>query len=121
VGDADAAAGEGGSLGEAVVAPGIGPLNMRALPAVSTGIEVQLYAGNRVRVIGGPSCNGRLRWWRVENVNGTRGWVAEGNWERYFLIPATEYDRVTGQPNQRPLTPYEATCSRRPRACPTAE
>lgn len=72
---------------EAVVAAGVGPLNMRALPAVDTGISVQLYGGNQVTVIGGPSCNGLYTWWRVENANGSRGWIAEGTWEQYFVVP----------------------------------
>lgn len=105
----------------AVVAPGLGPLNMRALPAVSTGVELQLYGGNRVRVVGGPSCNGGYSWWRVENVNGRRGWIAEGNWTRYFLLPAHEYDRMAANPQARALTPTEASCPRwRPHRCPTA-
>lgn len=105
--------------GEAVVAPGLGPLNMRALPAVSTGVEVQLYGGNRLTVVGGPSCNGGYTWWRVENVNGRRGWIAEGDWEGYFLLPARDYDRLVANPNARAITPLEATCPAwRPRVCP---
>lgn len=77
----------------AAVAPNLGPLNMRALPAVDTRIILQLYSGNRLTVISGPSCNRGLNWWRVENVNGRRGWVAEGDWERYYLLPARDYDR----------------------------
>ncbi len=74
----------------AVVAPGVGLLNLRALPALDTGVSVQLYSGNTLTVLGGPSCNGRINWWRVESANGTRGWVAEGTWAQYFVVPADD-------------------------------
>jgi hypothetical protein len=90
---------------EAVVMPGIGRLNLRALPAVDTGIELQLYEGNRVTVIAGPSCNGMYNWWRVETANGRRGWVAEGTWETYYVVPARDEGRTPD--------PVEFTCGRR--------
>lgn len=72
----------------AVIAPNLGPLNLRSLPAVSTGIENQLYGGHAVTILSGPSCNGGLAWWRVETRNGQRGWLAAGDWSRYWLMPA---------------------------------
>lgn len=78
---------------EAVIASGIGPLNLRALPAVGTGIRAQLYGGHRLTVISGPSCNGSYAWWRVETRAGVRGWIAEGNWLRYWVIPGRDADR----------------------------
>jgi hypothetical protein len=74
----------------AVVAPGIGPLNLRALPAVGTGIRAQLYGGHRLTVLSGPSCNSGYAWWRVETRAGVRGWIAEGTWLRYWVIPARD-------------------------------
>lgn len=91
---------------QAAVAPNVGPLNLRALPAVSTGIVLQLYSGNVVTVLSGPSCNGHYHWWRVENVNGRRGWVAEGSWSQYYLLPVRDSGR-------RSPTPTEWSC--RPR------
>jgi hypothetical protein len=79
---------------EAAVAPNVGPLNLRALPAVSTGVEIQLYSGNVLVVLAGPSCNGHYNWWRVESRNGSRGWVAEGTWERYWVIPLRDGERT---------------------------
>jgi len=97
----------------AVVAPGIGPLNVRALPAVGTGIRDQLYAGNRVTVLSGPSCNGGLTWWRVETRASVHGWVAEGTWLRYWLIPARDVDQTGYTP-----TPLAFTCPPlRPHRC----
>lgn len=88
---------------EAVVAANVGPLNLRALPAVSTGVEVQLYSGNVLNVLAGPSCNGHFNWWRVETRNGRRGWVAEGTWERYWVVPARDAERL--------IDPVGWTCS----------
>lgn len=78
--------------GTAVISPLAGQLNLRALPALSTGIVTPLYQGNRLSVIDGPSCNGHYWWWRVETINGLRGWAAEGSWERYYMIPGDEFD-----------------------------
>lgn len=96
----------------AVVAPGIDGLNLRTLPAVDTGIITRLYAGNPLTVISGPSCNRAINWWRVELPGGVRGWVAEGTWEAYWVIPADEAER--------PVDPYEWTCHRlRRMVCPS--
>lgn len=89
--------------GEAVVSPLIGQVNLRSLPAVSTGIETPLYQGNRLTVIAGPSCNRHFQWWRVETANGRRGWVAEGTWENYYLIPAREFDTYPAYPIANPV------------------
>ncbi|MEP7292782.1 MAG: SH3 domain-containing protein [Chloroflexota bacterium] len=88
--------------GEAVVAEGVDRLNMRALPAVDTGVRVQLYSGNTLSVIGGPSCNGLYTWWRVESANGSRGWVAEATWDQYFVVPIEDA--------AEPPTPFEGAC-----------
>jgi uncharacterized protein YgiM (DUF1202 family) len=87
---------------EAVVAPGIGVLNLRALPAVDTGIETQISAGMQMTVLSGPSCNGNINWWRVELLSGRRGWVAEGTWEQYFVIPTRDVEH--------PRNPVDYSC-----------
>lgn len=86
----------------AVIAPGVDRLNLRSFPAVSTGIEAQLYSGTEVIVVAGPSCNGHYQWWRVELPGGRRGWVAEGTWEQWYVVPAAQADN--------PVTPLEWTC-----------
>jgi uncharacterized protein YgiM (DUF1202 family) len=86
---------------EVIVAPGIGTLNVRALPARDTGVVGRLSAGMRLRVVGGRSCNGHYFWRRVEMANGMRGWVAEGDWDGYYLIP-TDGRRIP--------TPFAWTC-----------
>lgn len=91
------------AIGEmAVVSTAAGRLNLRSLPAVDTGVENQVYAGNQLTVIGGPSCNGLYTWWRVETANGTRGWVAEGTWEHYYVVPLEDAED--------PPTPFEGAC-----------
>ena len=72
---------------EAVVAREADGLTLRALPAVSTGVDAKLYSGNHLKVIGGPSCNGGYNWWRVQTDRGTKGWVAEGSWAYYYVVP----------------------------------
>ena len=90
---------------EAVVAPGLWGLNLRALPAVSTGVRAQIGAGRRMTVLSGPACNGKYRWLQVELPNGVRGWVAEGAWDGAYLVPAT----ADGQPRAL-IDPLEWSC-----------
>jgi hypothetical protein len=86
-----------------IVSPSIGQLNLRSLPAVSTGIENTLYAGNRLLVLTEQSCNRHFHWFRVEQIaTGIRGWVAEGTWETFYVIPESDGDRV--------LLPIEWSC-----------
>ncbi|MBE0689265.1 MAG: SH3 domain-containing protein [Anaerolineae bacterium] len=93
----------------ALVGPNVDRLNVRALPAVETGVRAQLYRGTAVTVLDGPSCNGGYNWWRIETADGTRGWVAEGTWSVYYVIPADM---------TRPPRPYEWSCAPRlPRWC----
>jgi|GEM_PF-5596495 len=80
-----------------IVAPEIDRLQLRALPAVGTGVEERLRAGLTFTVIDGPSCNGGYNWWRVELTDGSgrRGWLAEGDWEGYYVLPIIDgEDRV---------------------------
>lgn len=86
----------------AAVAPEINRLNLRALPAVSTGVVDLLGSGDIMTVLSGPSCNGNYNWWRVELENGNRGWVAEGNWERFYVIPLRD--------QFAPPDPFEWSC-----------
>ncbi len=86
--------------GEAVVVAN--QLNMRALPSAETGISVKLYLHTHLTIIAGPSCNGLYTWWRVESPNGSRGWIAEGTWQEYYVVPAEDAEQ--------PPTPFEAAC-----------
>lgn len=88
----------------AVVAPGINQLNLRALPATDTGIVGQLYAGNALTVISEARCNRGYHWLRIELESGRRGWVAEGDWDAFYILPAR--DAETGY---TPM-PYEWSC-----------
>jgi hypothetical protein len=94
-----------------VVAPGIDRLNLRMLPAVDTGVARQLRDGDRLTILDGPSCNGAYTWWRAEAETGERGWVAEGDWESYYVNPARALDRVVNS--------WQWTCHRlNARLCP---
>jgi hypothetical protein len=88
----------------AVVSPNIDRLNLRALPAVGTGVVDSLRSGQTVTVISGPSCNSNYNWWRVELESGDRGWVAEGTWDEFFVVPLTD---PLVLPN-----PFDWTCAR---------
>ena len=85
-----------------IISPRINRLNLRALPAVDTGIVALLSPRTPMTVLSGPSCNGGYNWWRVELASGVRGWVAEGTWDDYFVIPAREAEH--------PADPFEWTC-----------
>lgn len=75
------------------VAAGIDRLRLRALPAVGAGVLRTLYAGNQFTILSGPSCNSGYNWWRVEMENGDSGWLAEGEWARYYLAPVSDQPR----------------------------
>jgi SH3-like domain-containing protein len=98
----------------AFVAPDVGTLNLRALPARETGVVARLYADTPLTVIGGRSCNGVYGWWRVETAGGARGWVAEGDWDGFYLIPARDTQ------TRRTPSPFAWSCEsiRDPRRCP---
>jgi hypothetical protein len=89
----------------AVVAPELWGLNLRALPAVSTGVRAQIGAGQRMTVLAGPVCNGRYQWVQVELLNGVRGWLAEGSWDGAYVVPA----RADGQPRAL-VDPLDWSC-----------
>ena len=96
----------------AVVSQAVDVLNVRALPAVGTGIRARITRGTPLTVLDGPSCNRALHWYRVELANGLRGWVAEGTWSAYYLIPEGE---------TRPPSPIAWSCPQRgARICPEA-
>lgn len=86
----------------ALVADGVQGLNLRALPARDTRVVVLLNAGTPLTVLDGSSCNGGYNWWRVETYNGYRGWVAEGTWQGYWIVPTGDADRA--------VSPLEWTC-----------
>ncbi len=96
---------------EAVVAQDVRRLNLRTLPAVDTGVQRLLNAGVTLTVLNGPSCNGGYNWWRVETAKGERGWVAEGDWDAYYIVPVTDVGHV--------VDPFDWSCPRlSPRFCP---
>jgi hypothetical protein len=84
------------------VAPGIDGLRLRALPAIGAGTLRTLYAENAFTVLAGPSCNSGYNWWRVELENGVKGWLAEAEWLRYYLIPVRDEPKTICNSGETP-------------------
>jgi hypothetical protein len=74
--------------GTARIAEGGTPNRLRARPTVNAEQIGVIQPGTTVRVLEGPSCevDSRVVWWRIDD-NGTIGWTAESQGERYFLRP----------------------------------
>jgi hypothetical protein len=51
----------------------------------------QIYPGEKVRIVGGPSSSSGLVWWIIESLKtGLVGWTAEGDKNSYWLIPVVK-------------------------------
>lgn len=61
------------------------PLRLRTTPGGE--ILQRLAEGTPFVIIDGPRCDDDFTWWRVELANGSRGWLAEGNEDAYFIEP----------------------------------
>lgn len=48
-----------------------------------------IEAGDRARVIDGPSCSGGWIWWKIES-EGMEGWFPEGDADNYWLSPVDQ-------------------------------
>jgi photosystem II stability/assembly factor-like uncharacterized protein len=63
-------------------------LAIRTEAGLSTGERIDyLPEGTRMTILDGPVCADDFAWWQVETADGLTGWVAEGDWEAYFLEP----------------------------------
>jgi len=63
-------------------------LAIRTEAGLSTGERIDyLPEGTRMTILDGPVCADGFAWWQVETADGLTGWVAEGDWEAYFLEP----------------------------------
>lgn len=61
-------------------------LNLRNGPGVSFEILTALDPRDEFVVIGGPSCDGEFAWFRVR-YRTLLGWLAEGDFEEYYVEP----------------------------------
>lgn len=64
------------------------PLRVRTAPNGS--IITQIEEGTVMNVLAGPQCGNNFSWWQIQtNVNGSNinGWVAEGDFEDYYVEP----------------------------------
>ena len=72
------------------VEPGPGtPNNLRDAPGLDGAVIGQIPPGGQFVVLDGPQCADGYVWWQVD-YEGTMGWTAEGNTERYWLEPLTQ-------------------------------
>lgn len=61
------------------------PLNVRATPNGNQ--LLQLPEGAIFTLVSGPQCEANLVWWQIRTMDGTVGWVAEGDTQFYFIEP----------------------------------
>lgn len=61
-------------------------LNLRSGPGTSFTILTALDPLDQFTVIAGPTCDEGFAWFRVQH-NDTIGWVAEGDFEEYYVEP----------------------------------
>ena len=63
------------------------PTRIRKQPTTSSGVIGRLPEGTRFLIMGGHKCGNGYTWWNIELPNGTRGWMAEGKGNSYYLEP----------------------------------
>ncbi len=69
-------------------------VNFRSSPGIADNWVTTLYSGTRLKVLGESVClpygRGAYRWWKLEQEDGTIGWMAEApiSGTNYFLAPA---------------------------------
>jgi len=73
--------------GQAKVVLPEGSLNVRADPGTAAELAGRLATGTVVTILDGPARRNDLVWWKVDNGEGTVGWVAEGDEEAPWLEP----------------------------------
>ncbi len=54
-----------------------------------------LPEGFEIDIVGGPICTNTFTWWQVRIPDGTIGWMAEADAERYYIEPAPGYTLPT--------------------------
>jgi tRNA A-37 threonylcarbamoyl transferase component Bud32 len=65
------------------------PLRIRSSPDATTtdNVTTQIPEGTEMDILTGPECGDNFVWWRIRTVNGVTGWVAEGDFEDYYVEP----------------------------------
>jgi hypothetical protein len=65
------------------------PLRIRSEPDASTtsNVVTQVPEGMEMDILAGPECGDNFVWWRVRTASGVTGWVAEGDFEDYYVEP----------------------------------
>ncbi len=62
------------------------PTNLRSGSSTRSSVIEKMPSGTEFEILRGPRC-GWYRWWQVQLADGTTGWVAEGEGNRYFIEP----------------------------------
>jgi hypothetical protein len=62
-------------------------LNLRADATTASAIVRVLPEGEFFQVMGGPRCADGFTWWQIQLADGTVGWAAEGDQNRYYIEP----------------------------------
>lgn len=73
-----------GGLAEVVIA---GTIRVRTQAGLEGDLVLNIGRGETVNVTGLPICTDGFLWWPIALVDGTSGWVAEGDSGQYFLEP----------------------------------
>ncbi len=73
-----------GGVAEVVVA---GTIRMRDQAGLGGNLILNIGRGETVNVTGAPICTDGFLWWPIALIDGTVGWVAEGDAGQYFLEP----------------------------------
>lgn len=82
---------------QARVTPSVTALNLRDQPA---GNIINTFGGGQIfDVIGGAVCADEVYWWQIQSASGN-GWLAESNFQNYYIEP---FDGVVVEPE--PPTP----------------
>ena len=75
--------------GQARVLPNLDFVNLRTQPSTSSSAITEIAGGQSFNIVGGPQCFLGSAWWQIEFDN-TRGWIAEGIADQYFLQPISD-------------------------------
>ncbi|MEP7285522.1 MAG: SH3 domain-containing protein [Chloroflexota bacterium] len=56
-------------------------------------------------VISGPTCADGYLWWQISAENGVKGWVAEGDSTKYYIVPVSRLTPSPIPPSRSPTPP----------------
>lgn len=86
--------------------------NLRAEPSTSARILDRMTSHRRFEIVGGPRCNGGLRWWQVR-FEGIVGWTADGQGSERWLerLPAETQALIDASASTNTTVPVVVTAT----------